>query len=140
MNKSTADLAIHELLSGRELKGPEGATFNFEMEVTAAGGKEKINTETENIKTSFLQNLKYWNDQTEVLANTDFNNSYFQSIVKMGLDAVPFILEEIKKKPSSLVYALDRILPGVVTYGPGFIPLEKVCETWLSILSPIESN
>ena len=140
MNKTTADLAIHELLNGRELKSPEGATFNFEMEVTADNGKEKINTETENKKTSFLQNLKYWNDQTEFLANNDFNNPYFQSIVKMGLDAVPLILEEIKRKPSDLVYALDRILPGVVTYGPGFIPLEKVCATWLSILSPTDSN
>lgn len=140
MTKTTADLTVHELLEGRELKGPEGATFNFQMEVTAANGKEKLDTEAENLKTSFRQNLKYWNDQTQILANNDFNNPYFKSIVKMGIEAVPFILEEIKKRPSYLVFALDQILPGVVNYGKGYIPLEKVCQTWISILSPTDSN
>lgn len=131
----TSNMVLHK----REFKDSSGPAFDFRIEATAADGKDVIDTTSLDNRVSFALNLKYWNDQTQILAINDFQNSYFRSIVSMGYDAVPLILEEIKKKPSFLVHALDEILPGIVEYGDGYIPVEKACETWISILSPIEN-
>ena len=132
----TSNVALHK----REFKDSTGPSFAFRIDATAADGKDVINTTCIDNRVSFAQNLKYWNDQTQFLATNDFQNSYFRSIVSMGEDAIPFILEEIKKKPSFLVRALDEILPGIVEYGEGYISIEQVCETWISILSPTENT
>ena len=51
------------------------------------------------------------NNQTTYSSSPDdiLENSNFKEIVKLGKDAVPFILEEIESKPSSLVWALNLI-------------------------------
>ena len=51
----------------------------------------------------------------------------------MGTEAVPYIIEEMKKGPTPLVHALDLIFPGVVEYD-GYVSLKDACDTWLSIL------
>ena len=51
----------------------------------------------------------------------------------MGVNAVPYIVEELEKGPSPLVYALDMIFPGVMKY-EGFVSLKEACDKWLSIL------
>lgn len=135
MNKIN-DIPLHQ----RELKSPQGPSFDFKMEATIASGNEKIDTSNFDNRVSFIQNLRYWNNQSQFLSTNNFDNSYYRNIVDMGLEAVPLILEEIKKRPSFLVHALDEILPGVVEYGDGYIPIEKACEIWISILSPIEEN
>lgn len=131
----TSNMVLHK----REFKDSTGPSFDFRIDATVADGKDSINTAGIDNRVSFAQNLKYWNDQTQFMATNDFQNSYFRSIVDMGEDAIPLILEEIKRKPSFLVRALDEILPGIVEYGEGYIPIEQVCETWISILSPIEN-
>lgn len=128
------------LFHNREFKPADGPTFDFSMDTTVADGKEKINTSNCDNRVLFSQNLRYWIEQTKFLANNDFNNSYYRRIVDMGLDAVPFIVEELKKRPSFIVHALDEILPGVVEYGDGYIPVEKACKTWTSILTTTGSN
>lgn len=135
MNKIN-DIPLHQ----RELKSPQGPSFDFKMEATIASGNEKIDTSNFDNRVSFIQNLKYWNNQSQFLSTNNFDNSYYRNIVGMGLEAVPLILEEIKKQPSFLVHALDEILPGVVEYGEGYIPIEKACEIWISILSQIDEN
>ena len=72
-------------------------------------------------------------------SSSNFDNAYFKEIVNMGKKAVPFIYEELKKGPTDLVYALDAIFDYPIKY-EGFVPLEKSCEIWLSILRKIEKN
>ena len=84
----------------------------------------------------FVQNLKYWNQETAFLSTNNVDNSYFQSIVNMGVDAVPFILDELKKGPTPLVHALDKIFPGVMKY-EGYVSLNDACQRWIEILKQI---
>lgn len=58
----------------------------------------------------------------------------------MGLDAVPYILEVIRRRPSFIVRALDEIMPGVVVYDDGYVPVDKACELWISILTTTSRN
>lgn len=123
----------------RELKGSPDPAFNFTMHISVDGKKE-IDTHDTELRAEFAQNLKYWNDQTRFLSVNNIKNAYFRGIVDMGIDAVPLILESIKKRPSWIVLALDEILPGVMQYGEGYVPVKNACDAWISILSKIETN
>lgn len=122
-------------LAERELKGSP-SVFLFSSSVSALtrdGNTEKIGTHEIDKAATFFQNLKYWNQETGFLSTNNLDNAYFQEIVNMGEDAVPFIVAELKKGPSLLVHALDMIFPGVVEY-EGFVSLKDACNKWLSIL------
>lgn len=82
----------------------------------------------------FQTNLTNWNRETAHLSVGYFNNHYFEEIVKMREEAVPFIYEELKKGPTLLVHALDEIYPNTVKYD-GYVPLTTICNVWLNILS-----
>ena len=84
--------------------------------------------------TQFQNNLSNWNRETAYLSVGNFNNHYFDEIVKMQEDAVPFIYEELKKGPTLLVHALDKIYPNTVKC-EGYVPLSTICNVWLNILS-----
>lgn len=124
----------------REFKSSCGPSFDFAIDVSTGDGQHRIDTSAVESRSTFIQNLKYWNNQTQFQAGNNFDNSYYRSIVAMGVEAVPYILEEIKKRPSFLVHALDEILPGVVEYGKGYVPIEDACKIWISILDQIETN
>ncbi len=122
-------------LADRELKGGD-AVFVFSSTVSAVtknGESKKINTDSIDKTANFFQNLRYWNRETAFRSTNNLKNAYFMEIVNMGVDAVPFILEELKKKPSQLVNALDLIFPGVVKY-EGFVSIKDACDKWISIL------
>lgn len=122
-------------LTEREHKGGP-AIFLFSSSLSAVtkdGSLEKIDSNEIDNAANFFQNLKYWNQETDFLSTNNFDNSYFQEIVNMGVEAVPFIVEELKKGPTPLVHALDKIFPNVVKY-EGFVSLQDACKTWLSIL------
>jgi len=123
-------------LDERELKSENEPTFNISLQATIAGpdGIKPLDTNHLDKQILFSQNYKYWNEQSSVLSVNNFDNSYFERIVEMGQDAVPFILEEMKKGPTPLVYALDRIFPDTIEY-QGFVSLEEACDTWISILN-----
>lgn len=127
---------LHE----RELKGSETPSFDFELDVTAANGTKNIDTANVENRTVFMQNLRYWNDETRFLPTNNFNSAYYRNIVDMGLDAVPYILEVIRRRPSFIVRALDEIMPGVVVYDDGYVPVDKACELWISILTTTSRN
>ena len=82
----------------------------------------------------FQANLTKWNRETAYLSVGIFDNRYFDEIVKMREDAVPFIYEELKKGPTLLVHALDKIYPNTVKC-EGYVPLTTICNVWLNILS-----
>ncbi|MCQ2219058.1 MAG: hypothetical protein MJZ33_11380 [Paludibacteraceae bacterium] len=89
---------------------------------------------TSSSSTLFQTNLEAWNRETAFLSVGNFNNKYFEEIVKMQEDAVPYIYEELKKGPTLLVHALDKIYPGTVQCD-GYVPLTTICNVWLNILS-----
>ena len=122
-------------MDDRELKSHGEPTFSFSLQaqVIGANGITPIDTKQLDNEVLFCQNYKYWNEQVSCLSVNNFENSYFERIVEMGKDAVPFILSEMKKEPTPLVYALDRIFPDTIEY-QGFVSLEEACSTWISIL------
>lgn len=131
---------VFELFSDRELKC-NNPSFEFDTEIVAEslGKWTPIETRQTDIKVSFEFNLKYWNSQIFLKSTNNFESSYFERIVAMGRDAVPYIVNELRKAPTPLVHALDKIYPGVVEYD-GYVTLKDACDTWLSILKNIEEN
>lgn len=122
-------------LAEREHKGGP-AVFLFSSSLSAIakdGTAQKIDSTGIDKAAIFSQNFKYWNQETCFVSTNNFDNSYFMEIVNMGTEAVPFIVEELKKGPTPLVYALDKIFPDVIKY-EGFISLKDACDKWLSIL------
>lgn len=130
-----SDVASSMSFSERELKGSR-EVFQFSSSVsgvTKDGDSLPISTKEIDNAAVFSQNFKYWNKETEYLSTNNLDNSYFKEIVNMGIDAVPYIVEELKKGPTQLVHALDLIFPDVVKY-EGFVSLKDACDKWLSIL------
>lgn len=122
-------------LSERELKnGNVAFQFSLSLSVVNEEGESKaFDTKQTDNAVTFYQNYKYWEQETKMLSVNNLDNSYFRGIVDMGVDAVPYILDELKKGPSQLVNALDLIFPGVMQY-EGFVSLKDACDKWLSIL------
>lgn len=100
---------------------------------------EALDTEESEALATFRGNYETWNALNAMSSSSNFDNAYFKEIVNMGKKAVPYIYEELKKGPTDLVYALDAIFDYPIKY-EGFVPLEKSCEIWLSILQKIEKN
>lgn len=118
-NGTSASFADREL--------DRGSGFHFSISVTPVtndGTAHQVNNAGSDKAVTFFQNLKYWNKETRLMSVNNLDNTYFQAIVAMGVDAVPYILEELEKGPTQLVHALDLIFPGVVKY-EGFVSLKK---------------
>lgn len=122
-------------LAERELKaGPVSFDFSSSLSLIDNDGEvRELDTKEADNNAIFFQNYKYWNQETGILSTNNLDNSYFQGIVNMGADAVPFILKELDKGPSPLVHALDRIFPGVMEY-EGFVSLKEACDRWKEAL------
>lgn len=122
-------------IAEREFKGSP-SVFLFTSSVSSIskdGASTKINFDDIDKAATFFQNFKYWNQATGVMSTNNLDNSYFKQIVDMGVDAVPFIVDELKKGPTPLVHALNKIFPDVLKY-EGFVSLKDACDKWLSIL------
>jgi hypothetical protein len=86
-------------------------------------------------KFRFENHLINWGKKTLFLSSTKaiIENSDFQAIVAMGYSAVPFIIEEIDNKPSTLVWALNLIYNRKVTDNPN-ITIPEACKLWVKEL------
>ena len=126
INLSTSSEAI---TSQRLAAMPEKA---FGLSIIATNEGEYIQTDSD--RCTFETNLDYWNNEIRFSSSNNFDNSYFYEITNMGTKAVPFILEELKKCPTQLVYALQCIFPGKVKC-KGNVSLERICEVWLKLLT-----
>ena len=85
---------------------------------------------------TFNTNFKYWREETRLRSVNNFDNANFDSIVEMGVEAVPYIREVLEKGPSPIVHALDLIFPGVVKYN-GYTTIEEACNIWLPLIRMI---
>ena len=100
----------------------------------------------ENVVTNSLTGLDYFNAEHQAwleswkdLGYPDFQNEHFTNIVAMGMEAVPFIITTIKKKPDHVVHALDLIL-GQYTKFRGYASLRMLCSAWLATYAKIKEQ
>ena len=86
-------------------------------------------------KYRFQSHLTSWQTKTLFLSSTKaiIENDDFQSIVAMGESAIPFIIEEIENKPSTLVWALNLICNRKITNNPN-TTISDACKLWVKEL------
>ena len=86
-------------------------------------------------KDRFQSDLINWQKKTLFLSSTKaiIENADFQSIVAMGESAMPFIIEEIENKPSTLVWALNLICNRKITDNPN-TTISDACKLWVKEL------
>lgn len=87
-------------------------------------------------KIKFENHLVNWQMRTMFLSSTKaiIENEDFQSIVSMGHSVVPYIIEEIEKKPSTLVWALNLIYNHKITNNPN-ATITDACKLWVKQLN-----
>lgn len=88
-----------------------------------------------NQKFVFQFHLNKWESKMKFLSSTNaiVENDDFRAIVNMGHIAVPFILEEIDRKPSTLVWALNFIFGRKITNRSG-ATIADACKLWVKEL------
>ncbi len=86
-------------------------------------------------KFRFQSHLLNWQKKTLFLSSTKsiIENEDFQAIVAMGQSAIPFIIEEIENKPSTLVWALNLICNRKITDNPN-TTISDACKLWVKEL------
>lgn len=88
------------------------------------------------LKLRFEAALQGWKERTMFVSSARqiVTDKGFQEIVQMGEKAVPFIIQEIKKTPSSLVWALNIIYQKKISSLPQ-ITITEACKLWVKKLS-----
>ena len=81
----------------------------------------------------FNRYLEEWQDNTRFLSSVKaiISHPSFLQIVNMGGNAVPFIIEEISKLPSNLVWALNSIFHKKIGSGQ---TITEACRLWTAEL------
>lgn len=86
-------------------------------------------------KFKFQIHLVNWEKKTIFLSSTKsiIENEDFKAIVTMGYSAVPYIIEEIENRPSTLVWALNLIYNRKITTNPN-TTISDACKLWVKEL------
>ena len=81
----------------------------------------------------FDRYLEKWQHDTHFLSSVSAITSHpsFIRIVNMGGNAVPFIIEEIERRPSNLVWALNAIFHKKIGNGQS---VTEACKLWIAEL------
>ncbi len=84
-------------------------------------------------RTLFYSYFEKWKEDTKFLSSVAAITSHdsFKAIVDMGGNAVPYILEEIERKPSNLVWALNAIFHNKIGKGN---TVSEACKLWIAEL------
>jgi hypothetical protein len=71
----------------------------------------KLSIQKSTTKYTFQKYYKKWQNETRFLSSISakIKNNYCQKIIKMGLKALPFIIEQLREEPSLIVEALETI-------------------------------
>lgn len=100
-----------------------------------------LNDIEENSYTELINRIQFekyfsnWQNETFFLSSTEqiINNKNFKGIVSLGVKAVPFIIEEINRKPSVLVWALNFIYNKKISNNPK-TTITEACKLWVKNL------
>jgi hypothetical protein len=93
-------------------------------------------------KNAFQKYYKKWKEETRFLSSSDamFENSNYQEIIKMGLRVVPWIIEQLREKPSHLFMAL-RSITGATPVRPEHVGrLYDMAADWIEWYDNPENN
>lgn len=96
---------------------------------------EKNDTSFVFLKTKFQLHVQNWYQQTVFLSSAYdiVANPNFQAIIAMGEQAVPFIKEELQRKPSTLVWALNYIFNKKIS-DKSNLTITEACRLWIEAL------
>lgn len=83
-------------------------------------------------KFRFQMHLKNWEKKTKLISSVAsiVGDEDFKTIVSMGEYAVPFIKEELQRKPSTLVWALNYIRGKKISNNP-HLTISEACKLWI---------
>lgn len=86
-------------------------------------------------KIRFYEYFNKWEKKTKFysFAKQIISDENFQSIINMQESAVPFIIEELEKKPSFLVWALNIIYNKKISNNPN-LTIESASKLWIKEL------
>lgn len=115
---------------------------SVEVKVTSPKINDYINLSSNSdgvyyfIKSKFQLHLQQWEENTMLLSSVSqiVEDENFQAIVAMGKLATPFILEELSKKPSTLVWALNLIYGKKISEKKD-LTISEACKLWIKSLS-----
>lgn len=84
------------------------------------------------LQSKFRLLYQTWKEKTAFMSSPKsiVDNPEFQGIVAMGIDAVPFIIEEISAEPTQLVWALNYIYKGKISNNPN-LTISDACKLWV---------
>ncbi len=84
------------------------------------------------LKYRFDIHYKKWITETQFMSNISsiINHSDFQSMIQIGNESLPIILEKIDMEPSTLVWALN-IITGVKITNDNTITVSEACRKWV---------
>jgi hypothetical protein len=87
-----------------------------------------------NLKANFISLKQAWINETFFLSSVldIIENNNFKRILKLGKDAIPLIIDEIEKKPSSLVWALNIITGATIDINQR-LTLTQACKMWVKL-------
>lgn len=99
---------------------------------------QEVDNQENNIfiaKRKFYDYYNSWMDNTFFLSSVKdiIEQNDFKAIVNMGTKAVPFILEELEREPSNLVWALNMIYKKKITDKPN-VTIGDACKLWIKAL------
>lgn len=77
-----------------------------------------------------------WYKETEYISSIEsiICHPCFRSIVSMGVDAVPYILDKIDEEPTPLVWALNMIYKDKISNDPK-LTVSGACKLWVKKLN-----
>lgn len=88
-----------------------------------------------NDRRRFLNHYNAWKNDTKFLSSIKsiIEHDDFKAIIAMGSRAVPFILDEIEVRPSSLVWALNLIFQRKIADKQD-LTITDACKLWVKAL------
>lgn len=87
------------------------------------------------VKRKFHDYYNSWKNKTLFFSSVKsiIDQDDFKAIVAMGPKIVPFILDELEKEPSNIVWALNMIYKKKVTEKPN-VTIGEACKLWIKAL------
>lgn len=84
------------------------------------------------LKVKFYDHLKKWKEETLFVSspNQIVENENFQGMVKLGKPVVPFVVSELQRNPTYLVWVLNYIYGTKVSESPN-ITIPEAAKLWV---------
>jgi hypothetical protein len=97
--------------------------------------------ETVYFNNKFLSLKDAWESNTMFLSSVSkiVEDNNFKRIVEMGEKVIPLIIDEIEKKPSTLVWALNYITNSTIEFNQR-MTVTEACKRWVKVFRKSQIN